>query len=1005
MAKYNYSITELNADTFQTISISDKEQSLIDQFKVNSFLDQSKHRVDLLVYSEDKKLLENFADYDKYSQLLAAASAGQEGASQINIDPENDAKELGYESGDVVLVYKFVNNYFSPSKFGAEFFIESVSPDGTEIRALSNFLSDQDLRNKTKELKNYLLDSSFVDSIFLNYQDSSSESIGLNVDVEETEKGLGIVIKLYGKVPSDISVNSIFTVDLKVSDDRAFSIYAEYEEEKEKPLVLRGPNFEIEDRQNNNNPTEFFNYNELFSYPATGSNYEIFSLINERGANITIEHNDFANFIHFSSAEERLRNFKYKLELLESYESNLNSLNSSSYTAFGITGSKDYYRNLITGSINNFDHYDRFLYFESGSNSWPKTSTKKPHSNVPSTGSVGINWFNSQIISASNYDSTNYDILTNTIPTFLREDSNNEQLLMFIHMIGQHFDNLWIYFKAVSDKYDADNRMNFGISKDIVREAIESFGVNLYNSNQNLDNLFASFIGEGYNTGSENINSIIVATSASFNSGSTDVEHMQPVAKDDYQKEIYKRIYHNLPYLTKTKGTERGLRALINCFGLPFDTLKIKTFGGNRIDTEKFFGPEFNVSSSISKSINTAITTSNEPSGSSVLHFNPGTKIRIDNTGSIVTGSTLSRYTSIIKEDKKYTDDQHFLEIGFNLSDATNNFIDLKVSGSFDIDDYIGDPRLSTANKYQRLDNLGRYLTNQSYTWDDIFTRWEEGDWNWETDLPHTRTPKAFMRLLKFFDSSLFRIMKDFIPARAKASTGAIIESHKMKRSKAKQVEASYIDKTYSGSLLIGKTTGSQGGSFDESASFGYTTNYSHSIISPLGRISRNITDESPMYNGEFSGSFFISTDGEVGSENPFVKKAQPNLIFDVSIFNLSLPLPPGCSLILSASYIGEFFQAFSTGSEGDAIIGTIQLIYPVESATSTTSLSFTQSFDEYEFFSLEATENYTNSFRGWYSQFPTGSGETNRITDNNILSIYYNNEDDYGNRYYAVFD
>ena len=1005
MAKYNYSITELNSDTFQTISLSDKEKSLIDQFQVNSFLDQSKHRVDLLIYSEDKRLLENFADYDKYSQLLAANSAGTEGASQINIDPEKDAIELGYESGDVVLVYKFVNNYFAPSKFGAEFFIESISPDGTEIRALSQFLNEEDLKLKTKQLKEYLLESSYVDNIALNFQDSSSESIGLNVDVEQTDKGLGIVIKLYGKIPSDISINSIFTVDLKVSEDRAFSIYAEYEEVKQKALRLKGPNFEIEDKANNNNPTEFFNYNELFSYPTTGSNYEIFSLLNEKGANITIEHNEFSNFIHFSSAEERLRNFRYKLQLLESYETNLDTLNSSSYSKFGITGSKDYYRNLITGSINNFDHYDRYLYFESGSNTWPKTTTKKPHTNVPSTGSEGSNWFASQLLSASSYDNSNFDILTNTIPTYIREDSNNEQLLMFIHMIGQHFDNLWVYFKAVSDKYDADNRMNFGISKDIVREAIESFGINLYNSNQNLDNLFASFIGEGYNTGSENINSIIVGTSGSFNSGSSEVEFMQPVAKDDYQKEIYKRIYHNLPYLTKTKGTERGLRALINCFGLPFDTLKIKTFGGNRIDSEKFFGPEFSLSSSISRSIDTSITTSNEPSGSPVLHFNPSGKIRLDNTGSIVTGSTLSKYTSVIKDVKKYTDDQHFVEVGFNISDATNKFIDLKVSGSFDIDDYIGDPRLKSSGKYERLDNIGRYLTNQGYTWDDIFTRWEEADWDWDDALEHTRSPKAFMRLLKFFDSSLFRIMKDFIPARAKATTGAIIESHKLKRSKAKQVIGSYTDQTYSSSIAVGSITGSQGGAFDLSSSFNYTTNHENHFISPLGRVPRNVTDESPMYNGQFSGSVLISTDGEVGAGNPFAKKVQPNIIFDVSLFNLSLPLPPGCTLVLSASYLGEYFQAFSTGSEGDSISGSVQLVYPTFGEESSGNIIFTQTFDDYEFFSIEAEESYLNTFKGWYTQFPTGSGDTNLISSASILSIYYNNEAQYGNTYYAVFD
>ena len=984
MAKYNYFVNEIDPNSFQKVVISEQEKLLIDDFSINSFLDSSKHRVDLGIYSSENILLENFVDFTKYSKLLNSQEAGKEGSTNIVLDPENDVKELGYESGDVVLVYRFLNNYFAASKFGAEFFIEDISPDGTEIRALCLSLTDQEVKAKADELKKYINESTFLDSFYLDFS-SDTTPIGLNIDTEQTSKGLAIVIKLYEGLPAGIALNSTFTVEIKVSEDKAYSVFAQPIEEPAEIKRLKGPNFQIESKDENNNPTEYFNYNELFSYPATGSNFELYSYLADKSAQIAINHNDYSDFIHFSSAEERLRNFKYKFQLLESYQESLDTLNSSSYTSVGISGSKSYYQNLITGSINNFDHYDRFLYYESGSNSWPKSSTKKPHTNYPSTSSEATDWFNAQIISASNYDVSNFDILTNTIPAFIREDSNNEQYLMFIHMVGQHFDNLWIYFKAVSDKYDADNRINFGISKDIVREAIESFGVNLYNSNQNLDNLFASFVGETYDTGSESITSIYTATSASFNSGSTDQEYLQPVAKDSYQKEIYKRIYHNLPYLLKTKGTERGIRALINCFGLPFEILNIKTFGGNTIDSTRFFGPEYYVSSSISRSIDTSITTSQEPSGSTRFHFIPGSKIRTDNTGSIVSGSTLSKYTSIVNYPKKYTDDLHFVDIGFNISDATNKFLDLNISSSFDIDDYIGDPRLSSELKYSSLNDLGKSLTNQSYS--------------------YSKSPRAFIRLLKFFDSSLFRIIKDFIPARAKSSTGAIIESHKLNRSKAKQVSGSLTNTIHTGSKSVVTITGSQGGSFDQSSSFGYTTNYDQTIITPTGPAPRNVTDESPQLTGEFSGSLIITTDGEIGSQNPFLNLLQPNIIFDLSLFNLSLPIPPACVIQISASYLGEYFQAFSTGSIGDSISGSVQLIYPTEGVPSFTSITFTQTFDEYEFFSIEAEESYLSAFQGWYTQFPTGSGDTNLITTSSILSIYYTDEDSYGNKFYAVFD
>ena len=50
-------------------------------------------------------------------------------------------------------------------------------------------------------------------------------------------------------------------------------------------------------------------------------------------------------------------------------------------------------------------------------------------------------------------------------------------------MVGQHFDNIWTYTKDISNRFDADNRLNYGISKDLVADAIRSMGVNLYQNN------------------------------------------------------------------------------------------------------------------------------------------------------------------------------------------------------------------------------------------------------------------------------------------------------------------------------------------------------------------------------------------------------------------------------------------------------------------------------------------------------------------------------------------
>jgi len=980
VANYKYNINELNPSVVTGESgIPEKQSSIVDKFAVNNLFVKSSSKLEIHVYSLENTLITSDGNFTKYTQLLNSAGAGKTGASNIYLDPVLDAKDLGFERGDVRLLYNFLDNLYSDAKVASKFFIKEVSSDRTELRLLTFELPDQTLVETTRELKSKLLDNSYFSDFKLNFSNNKLVPV-INIDTLTVDGEVSVVVKLGKPLPQEFNVNSTLYIEELISDSVYYEIQSEVEDDIIKLPELKGPNYSIEVEDDKNNPTEFFTYTDLFSYPVTNSYYELRSLFNEKGAQLSIDHNDFSNFIHYSSAEERLRNFKYKLDLIHSYEESILAIESSSYSGSGVSGSKEYYEGLINGLVDNFDHYDNFLYFESGSNSWPKSNTTKPYINRPSSHVSASTFFNAQVLSASNYDNTNFDILTNTIPKFVREDSNNEPYLLFIHMIAQHFDNLWIYFKAVADKYDGDNRLDFGVSKDLVKDAIESLGIKLFTGNQNTDNVFAQFIGEGIVTGSELITSMSVATSASYNSGSTELEYLQPVPKNNYQKEVQKRLYHNLPYLLKTKGTERGLRALINCYGLPDNILSIKQYGGNIISSSTFFGPEYYTT-----------TGSTE-------------KIRLDNTGSNVSGSTLSLYTSIVNREKKYTDDTHRIDVGFDISRGSNEFIDATISSSFDIDEWIGDPRDIYSTKYERLDKISRLVMAGSWNWEDITDEWQLADFNWNDVLVYARSPKGFIRLLNYFDSSLFRTLKQFLPARAKVNTGAIIQSHKLHRSKAQQVTATYTQPEYSQSISIGTITGSQGGTYDLSSSFNYTTNYGRSIVTPLGPAPKPITDESPMYNGEFSGSLVISTDGEVGANNPFVDLAQPIVTFDLTLFNLSLPLPPACIVAISASYLGEIYHAFSTGSEGDAVSGSIQVIYPTVGSLSDTQLHFTHDYDEYEYFTLEANENYSSAFRGWYTQFPTGS-DANRITTNTTLTIYLESEDTYGNNYYAVFD
>lgn len=960
MASIKYNIKQLTVQQdFQPDILSDDEKVLVNSYDVNTLFDPAKNFIRLEVKSLDGTTIETRPNLIEFSLLQNAQTAGKVGASRITLDPVENIKSANLEGSDVLLHYKFLNTVLSSQKFGGDLFIKEISPDRTEIRLLSSQLTDEELILAGNAFAAKLSqESSFIDFYLYNQEDFIP---CLNIKTDSS-KGASIILKLADALPTSYSVNSTLALVEDISEPITFECTAEILEDKKVLPRLKGPNFAVEVSEQKSNSTEYFNYNELFSFPLTGSYYELYSLFNDSSAQISINHNDYSDFIHFSSAEERLRNFKYKLDLIHSYEDSMYSASLSGRNLQGISGSKDYYQGLISGIVNNFDHYDRYLYYESGSNSWPKSNSTKPHLPIRSTESDSITWYANQITSASNYDASNFDILTNTIPTFLREDSNNEPYLMFIHMIAQHFDNLWIYFKAVSDKYDADNRLNFGISKDLVKDAIESFGIKLYDSNSSLENLFASFVGETYNTGSEAISSVVTALSGSSNS------YLQPVSKDAYQKEIYKRIYHNLPHLLKTKGTQRGLRALITCFGIPDDILEIRYAPGVKIQDEDYFGPTPYVSQS-----------------------NGG--IRVDNSGSFTTGSTLSSETSVIDKRYKYSEDSHEVHVGFNLNKQINDRLRAATTGSFNIDDYIGDPRFAQDSKYFALDKITSKVLSEDITWSDLTDSWDDANFEWDADLKYITSPKAFIRLLKFFDNSLFKLIKDFIPARATAATGLIIEPHVMDRSKAKTPEVSFTDEIYTASLSTYKITGSDGGSYPFAASQSYTTDYSASVVTPIGKVQRNVTGEEVRLTGEFSGSFLIVQDGELNKNNPLKKSAQPIVTMDFTSFFLSDPLPPSCTIALKVEYEGDFYQIYTSGS------GFISQTYPT-AIGSTGSLGLVHDYDTYEFFTLEALPTYPATLIGWYTSSVGGTA----ISTGSTLTIYKTDEETYGNTYYARF-
>jgi len=609
-------IIQIDATDFTAQSYQITDTNLIPSFEVNTSL-SSTSSIEFFIYDNNKNILHTEYNFQNYSVLNDGQSSGNNTLSQISFSPENDLSSLGFTQGEFITYYNFTNKKIgSPIEL---LYIAELSSDRTEIRLDSTILTETDIVEKTTNFINERESSSYFLDFHLNFGDNQF-AIANNILLDnEDPNNPTILIKLYEPLPDSYDVNSQLWVNTVIEEPVAYKVLFE-----EEPIIftdivnVKGPNFNLNVKDQVNNSTIELSYVDLISSPITSSHNQLNSLLEEKEIDINIDYTDFNNFIHFSSAKTRLENFYAKIDLIEQYKDAISILDTTTSSQTEISSSKSTYFNKIDDIITHFDGYEYFLYYTSGSHAWPKSTSTQPYQLFPLNSTEVETWFGStneysnlyggEILSASLYDINNPDNLYYSIPEYLREDPANQPYDLFVNMVGQHYDNIWIYYNEVTQKYNSDNRLEQGISKDLVADAIRDFGVKLYQNNFSNEDLYTAFLGltpHGSLFPFPNITESFPASSGFEYVDTLISASNDNMALDDVNKSLYKRIYHNLPYLLKSKGTLPGLRALITSYGIPDTILRINEYGGkDKVNTNDWdqWQNEFNYAFSTSGS-------------------------------------------------------------------------------------------------------------------------------------------------------------------------------------------------------------------------------------------------------------------------------------------------------------------------------------------------------------------------------------------------------------------
>tara|TARA_R110001592_G_scaffold144611_4_gene367901 strand:+ start:8602 stop:12408 length:3807 start_codon:yes stop_codon:yes gene_type:complete len=414
-------------------------------------------------------------------EIVSRNGPKQAGGLSLNIDYYDIITEqMGLTSGEYDVRTHILRNPIYPNE---EVRVDDISRNKTEIR-LDGWTDDEALVAIRK------VDPDSMKTMHLVHEKEGVVRL-INWMVDTHYQEASIIVKGAEKFPKGVRKGDTVAIydDLIDPWDMKISIQLEIQDYPEAFVTLKGPNWNIEANKSVGSPTELESWDDILSSNQNTAN----SIVNEIfsgsiSSELNVDYSDFSKFVHFSSAEERLENFKYKLQLIESYTDSKSTFTYSAATESiqFVSQSLDY-DNKISGVKGTFDGYEKYLYYHSGSTytdtygthlvaDWPKSYSFKPYTPLHTTSSAAIAWFNTRKIAAQDYDSQNDTSLRSTIPLHVKLNSENNGYVMFVDMVAQHFDDIYAYIDQLKLVHDKTEGVNQGLSKDMLFDVLSSFG-------------------------------------------------------------------------------------------------------------------------------------------------------------------------------------------------------------------------------------------------------------------------------------------------------------------------------------------------------------------------------------------------------------------------------------------------------------------------------------------------------------------------------------------------
>jgi len=552
------SCVPINPNTLSDDGFELQDQEIIPQENITGSFIVQNNVVELFIYDADKNLSSvnyNYTDWsigeNTNTTQLTGSSTDASGTNTVinnpptssitdalTLDPTLDVFNSGFDNGQVFASYNFIN-YELGSNITETFYISEISGDRTEISIRSNTIEAQDIIDGYQDLISKRNTATNFDEFYVSlFNNQYQIAINLTSSADLSPTDPTILIKLYEPLAPQFGVKDELYVATKVGESVAYkinfveefqdsnsgvcSLGPQYKTQSEciaaggvwtfvNANYIKGPNINISLQDLVNNSTVLQSKEDLLNTASTASLNNVKNLLNTTGVAITPDYSwkTFNEFVNFSSAKERVNNFYEKVSQIQAYEADIESIQTTvagNPNVVAISQSLASLQTNVTNLIENFDGYETYLYYNTSSlYAYPKTGSIYPFELLPTNSVEVLSWLGSDaelsvyyggiISSASLYDENNQNWLYYTIPQYILDNNDNVDYITFCNMIGQSFDEVWLYTKALSERYNTTNDPDSGLPLGLAADAIKGLGFETFGNNYNNQDNFIGLAG------------------------------------------------------------------------------------------------------------------------------------------------------------------------------------------------------------------------------------------------------------------------------------------------------------------------------------------------------------------------------------------------------------------------------------------------------------------------------------------------------------------------------